>query len=77
MPAHLAALERIKPGQGLRVNLGTGRGFSVVLADVDKFKKFNDLHGHVCGDDVLSIGALSAIADHDLTVPGDIGEKVH
>jgi UDP-glucose 4-epimerase len=27
--AHLAALERIKPGQGLRVNLGTGRGFSV------------------------------------------------
>jgi len=27
--AHLAALDRIEPGQGLRVNLGTGRGTSV------------------------------------------------
>lgn len=27
--AHLAALERIEPGQGIKVNLGTGRGFSV------------------------------------------------
>ena len=29
--AHLTALERIKPGEGLKVNLGTGRGFSVCL----------------------------------------------
>lgn len=28
--AHLAALKRIEPGQGLCVNLGTGRGFSVI-----------------------------------------------
>lgn len=28
---------------------------------------------YFCGDDVLSIGALSAIADSGLTVPGDIG----
>lgn len=27
--AHLAALKRIEPGQGLKVNLGTGTGFSV------------------------------------------------
>ncbi len=27
--AHLAALERLRPGTGLRLNLGTGRGFSV------------------------------------------------
>lgn len=27
--AHLAALERLKPGQGIKVNLGTGRGYSV------------------------------------------------
>jgi len=27
--AHLAALERLAPGQGLEMNLGTGRGFSV------------------------------------------------
>lgn len=28
---------------------------------------------YFCGDDVLSIGALSAIADSGLSVPGDIG----
>ncbi|SFR46728.1 LacI family DNA-binding transcriptional regulator [Litoreibacter janthinus] len=28
---------------------------------------------YFCGDDVLSIGALSAIADQGLSVPGDIG----
>ncbi len=28
---------------------------------------------YFCGDDVLSVGALSAIADHGLKVPGDIG----
>jgi UDP-glucose-4-epimerase GalE len=27
--AHLLALERLQPGQGLRCNLGTGRGYSV------------------------------------------------
>jgi UDP-glucose 4-epimerase len=27
--AHLAALERLEPGQGLKLNLGTGRGHSV------------------------------------------------
>ena len=27
--AHLAALEKIEPGQGIKVNLGTGRGYSV------------------------------------------------
>lgn len=31
----------------------TGRSFSVVLADVDNFKKFNDTNGHHCGDLVL------------------------
>ncbi len=28
---------------------------------------------YFCGDDVLSIGALSAIEDNDLSIPGDIG----
>jgi DNA-binding LacI/PurR family transcriptional regulator len=28
---------------------------------------------YFCGDDVLSIGALSAVADNNMAVPGDIG----
>jgi diguanylate cyclase len=31
----------------------TGRGFSMVMIDVDKFKRFNDQHGHAAGDEVL------------------------
>jgi diguanylate cyclase len=31
----------------------TGRAFSVVMADVDRFKRINDVHGHAAGDRVL------------------------
>jgi len=31
----------------------SGKNFSLILADVDNFKLFNDRHGHVCGDHVL------------------------
>jgi len=31
----------------------TGRTFSLVMADVDRFKRINDVHGHAAGDRVL------------------------
>lgn len=34
-------------------NLRYGRVYSVIIADVDKFKEVNDEHGHYVGDDVL------------------------
>lgn len=44
-----------------RVGRG-GRPFSVVLIDLDHFKRINDSHGHASGDEVLRAFAAEAVA---------------
>jgi diguanylate cyclase (GGDEF)-like protein len=34
-------------------SLRTGKRFSLIMADIDKFKQVNDRYGHACGDEVL------------------------
>jgi diguanylate cyclase (GGDEF)-like protein len=31
----------------------SGKGFTIGILDVDRFKLINDLHGHLCGDQAL------------------------
>lgn len=55
----------------------TGAACSVLFCDVDHFKKINDEHGHVLGDDVLKAvaGALSGRVRADDTVARFGGEE--
>lgn len=54
-----------------------GRPFSTMLIDIDHFKKFNDTHGHLAGDEVLKYVAstLKAACDDTMTVARYGGEE--
>jgi diguanylate cyclase (GGDEF)-like protein len=47
----------------------TRRPFAIILGDIDHFKRFNDEHGHACGDAVLASAASllrEGAREHDL-----------
>jgi len=47
--------------------------FDAGRCEMLRLLKDTPAEAYFCGDDVLSIGAISAIADNNLSVPGDIG----
>jgi len=51
LPNRSALYQRIRELQSER--RGSGTAFAVVFVDVNDFKRFNDEHGHLAGDEVL------------------------
>ena len=66
LPNRSALYQRIRELQAER--RGSGTDFAVVFVDVNDFKRFNDEHGHLAGDEVLrQVGAhlVSAVRTTD------------
>lgn len=57
----------------LSISYASAYSFGAGRAEMQRLLKHPPANAYFCGDDVLSIGALSAIADAGLSVPGDIG----
>lgn len=47
--------------------------FDAGRREMQRLLRGRHAEAYFCGDDVLSIGAMSAISEHHLSVPGDIG----
>lgn len=65
-------LERID--EELRRSKKRSSPLSILMIDIDYFKKFNDLYGHLTGDQILrEIGALLKQTVREIDIPGRYG----
>ena len=61
--------ERLREELSRSQRAGAGRNFSVMIVDVDDFKRVNDQHGHAAGDAVLKeVGEflIAHLRNHDV-----------
>ncbi|MFT5060581.1 MAG: DNA-binding LacI/PurR family transcriptional regulator, partial [Polaromonas sp.] len=68
-------LEVLRQAEGVEVSESYATAYSFAAGRVEMLRllKSKPAEAYFCGDDVLSIGALSAIQTEGLSVPGDIG----
>ena len=65
--------DEIGPRAAMTHSFATAYSFAAGRAGMQRLLKSPPAQAYFCGDDVLSIGALSAIRDHGLRVPEDVG----
>ena len=57
-----------------RIARRSGRAFSIIMIDIDDFKKINDRYGHLCGDEYLRhLAGLFRNSLRDQDIAGRIG----
>lgn len=62
-----------RPGISTTVSYASAYSFDAGRAEMARLLALGPAEAYFCGDDVLSIGALSAVQEAGLRVPGDIG----
>ncbi len=62
-----------KPGISAKVSYASDYTFDAGRSEMQRLLAGAPAEAYFCGDDLLAVGALSAIKDAGLSVPGDIG----
>ena len=71
--AGFAEVIRNTPGIELSISYASNYSFDAGREEMSRLLKSGHAEAYFCGDDVLSIGALSAIQSAGLSVPEDVG----